>query len=134
MVCSLIWRVQKDPPYPTDFAPAAKGRPTLPISEMVSKGDRARALAFRVRLPVRAVIVRLERANAQTDLPLLRTQLDDLHLVVVAHLQIDLLAAVRVIELRHMNQPLDALIELDEGAEVGHARDLPFDGVADVVA
>jgi hypothetical protein len=20
MVCSLIWRVQKDPPYPTDFA------------------------------------------------------------------------------------------------------------------
>src|SRR5207344_1405262 len=107
---------------PGSFGAPRNGRPTLPISEMVPEGCRARALAFRVRLPVRAVVVRLERANAQTDLPLLRAQLDDLHLVVVAHLQIDLLAGVRIIELRYMNQPFDALIELDEGAEVGHAR------------
>src|SRR5258706_5881801 len=107
---------------------------SLPVPKVVAEGRRTRPFAFRVRLPVRAVVVRLQRADAQADLPLLRTQLDDLHLVVVANLQIDLLAAVRIIELRDMNQPFDSLIELDERAEVRHARDFALDGVAQVMA
>jgi len=31
----------------------------------------------------------------------------NLHLVAVAHLQVDLLAAVAVVELRHVNEPFD---------------------------
>src|SRR3989440_2550157 len=110
-----------------------KGRSSLPISEMISERGGPGALALRVRFPIWAIVVRLQRADAEADLPLLRAQLDDLHLVAVAHLQIDLLAAVRVVELRYVNEAFDALVELDERAEVGHARDLPFDRGADVV-
>src|SRR6185295_20238287 len=93
----------------------------------------AGALALAVFLPVGAVLVGLERTYAQADLPLLRAQLDDLHLVAVAHLEVDLLAPVRVVELGDVNQTLDALVELDERAEVGHARHLALDDVAHLV-
>ena len=63
-----------------------------------------------------------------------RTELDDLHLVGVAHLQVDLLAAVRIVELGDVNQSLDPFVELDEGAEVRHPRHLALDDVADVVS
>ena len=49
------------------------------------------------------------------------------HLVVGADLEGDLLAAVRVVELGDVDQPLDAFVELDEGAEVGHPGDLALD-------
>src|SRR5687768_7521518 len=95
------------------------------------------AFALAILLVVGAELVALERANAQADLPLLRAQLDDLHLVGVAHLQIDLLAralgatalsdSVRIVELRDVNEPFDPLVELDEGAEVRHPRHLALD-------
>src|SRR5712691_2524841 len=107
---------------------------SLSVPEVIAQRRRPGAFALRVRLKVRTIVVRLERADAQADLPLLRAQLDDLHLVVAAHFEVDLLAAVRVVELRYVNEPFDALVELDERAEVGHARDLPFDRVADVMA
>src|SRR5947207_14953606 len=69
----------------------------LPISKVIAEGRRPRPFVVGVRLPVRAVVVRLQRADAESDLPFLWAQLDDLHLVVVAHLQVDLLAAVRVV-------------------------------------
>src|SRR6476620_4281662 len=105
----------------------------LPVPEVVPERCRAGSLA-RVRLPVRAVIFVLQSTNAQADLPLLRTQLDDLHLVVLADGQLDLLAAVRVVELRHVNQAFDAFVELDERAEVGHAGHLALDNLAHAVA
>ena len=73
----------------------------------------------------------------QADLPLRRRELDDLHRIGLADRQLDLLVlagVLRVVELRHVNQPFDAFVELDERAEVGHAHDLALDGVADVVA
>ena len=48
--------------------------------------------------------------------------------------KLDLLAAQGVVELRHMDEPLDALVEFDERAEVGHPRDLALDEPTDVVA
>src|SRR5688572_5585293 len=110
----------------------------LPVAEVIAQRGRAGAFAFLVRFPVSPELVALQRPDAQADLPLLRAQLDDLHLVVVANLQIDLLAAardrVRVVELRHVNQTLDPFVELDEGAEVGHAGDLPLDDLSHGVA
>src|SRR5688572_24277886 len=108
-------------------------RRSLPVLEVVAEGGVAGALVLAVLLPVGAVLVGLERADAQPDLPLLRAQLDDLHLVAVAHLEVDLLAPVGVVELRHVDEPFDALVELDERAEVGHARHLALDGVAHLV-
>src|SRR5437016_5991472 len=96
----------------------------LPAPEVVAQGCGARAFALgRIRFPVRAIVVRLQRADAQPDLVLRRAQLDDLHLVIAAHFEADLLAAMRVVELRHVNEALDPLVQLDERAEVGHARD-----------
>src|SRR5688572_22019932 len=47
--------------------------------QMIAERRPAGALGL-IRVPVRLVIVRLQRPNAQPDLPLLWTQLDDLHL------------------------------------------------------
>src|SRR5262245_60321677 len=89
-----------------------------------------------VGLPVRAELVVLQRADAQADLPFAGDQLDDLHLVGLADLQIELAVLAllrRLVELRDVDQPFDPLRELHERAEVRHPDDLPFDGVADVV-
>src|SRR5688500_10753703 len=112
-------------------------RAVSPIPEVVPQRRRAGTLVLLVRLPVTAELVVLHRANAQADFPLLRAQLDDLHLIGVADLQIDLLAAALrntlIVELGHVDQPFDPLVELDEGAEVGHPGHLPLDHRADVV-
>src|SRR4051794_40199156 len=51
---------------------------TLPVPEVISESRRASAGALaRVRLPIRAVVLVLQSSDAQTNLPLLRTQLDD---------------------------------------------------------
>src|SRR5689334_21358665 len=109
----------------------------LPVSKVIAERRRPRAFTLLVRLPVAAELVVLHRADAQANLALLRAQLDDLHLVGGAHFQIDLLAAlrraVRVVELGHVNQPFDPFIQLDEGAEVGHAGDLSFNDAADLM-
>src|SRR5829696_8490058 len=90
------------------------------IAEMIAQCRRRAARLAGVGFPVGAVFVALQRADAEADLALRRAQLDDLHLVGLVHLEVDLLAAVRVVELRDVNQPLDAVGELDEGAEVRH--------------
>src|SRR5204863_345604 len=97
---------------------------------------RAVARALLVRLPVGAELVVLERANRQPDLPLRRRELDDLHRVALAHDELDLAVLarlLRLVELRHVNESLDALVELDERAEVRHAHDLALNRVADVM-
>src|SRR6476619_4704936 len=89
-----------------------------------------------VRLPVRPELVVLQRPDAQPDLPLRRNQLDDLHLVALAHLELQLLVLarmLRVVELRHVDQPLDALGQLHERPEVGEAHDLALDHVTHVM-
>src|SRR6266498_1493170 len=108
-----------------------------PVSEVIPERRRAVARRFLIALPVGAELVRLERADREPDLPLRRRELDDLHRVALAHHQLDLavLARVlRVVELRHVDQSLDTLVEFDERAEVRHANDLTFDGVADMMA
>src|SRR5688572_1846440 len=108
----------------------------LSIPKVIAERRRAGTFALLVRVPVGAELLALERADAEAELPFLGAQLDDLHLVVLAHLEIDLLAAarrLRVVEFRHVNQPLDSLVELDESAEVRHPRDLALDGAPDLV-
>src|SRR3954469_18947920 len=108
-----------------------------PGPEMIPERRRAVARALLVGFPVGAEFVALERANREADLPLRRRELDDLHRVGLAHRQRDLLVLagmVRVVELRDVNQSLDALVELDECAKVRHPDDLALDRVADVMA
>src|SRR4051794_40442781 len=105
------------------------------ISEVIPQRRRAVAGRLLILLPVGAELVVLQRADRQADLPLRRRKLDDLHRVGLAHRQRDLLVLarmVRIVELRHVNETLDPLVELDEGAEVRHAHDLAFDRVAHV--
>src|SRR4051812_47660086 len=111
--------------------------PQSPVPEVIAERRRAVARALLVGFPVGAEFVALERANRETDLPLRRRELDDLHRVGLAHRQRDLLVLARmvgVVELRNVNQSLDALVELDERAKVRHPDDLALDRVADVVA
>src|SRR5688572_22791665 len=75
------------------------------IAEVIAQRRRRAARLAGVGLPVRPVLVALEGPDAEADLALGRAQLDDLHLVGLVHLEVDLLAAVRVVELRHVNQP-----------------------------
>src|SRR5687768_5792320 len=103
------------------------------VLQVIAKRRTAVALRGGVRLPVGADIGILHRADTETDLPLRRAELDDLHLVTLLDLEVDLLPALRVVELADVNQPLDALVQLHEGAEVGHAHDLAFDRVARLV-
>src|SRR5581483_7005286 len=98
-----------------------------PIPEMVAERGRPVAGALLVLLPVGAELVRLERADRQTDLPFRRRQLDDLHRIGFADRQLHLVLARRVVELRDVDEPLDAFVELDERAEVRHAHHAPLD-------
>src|SRR5439155_3171551 len=111
--------------------------PSSPVSKMLAERRRAVAGALLIRLPVGAEFIRLERANRQPDLPFGRRELDDLHRVRLADGEIDLLGRLalllRFVELRHVDEPFDAFVELDERAEVRHADHLAFDRVADVV-
>src|SRR5262245_23180877 len=76
----------------TALPPAPLSPAHLSVAEVISQRRGTGARAFLVILPIGTELVVLERADAQADLPLGRAQLDDLHLVGVAHLQIDLLA------------------------------------------
>src|SRR4051794_1264480 len=114
---------------------AISPEPWSPVSEVIAQRRRAVACRLLVALPVRAELVGLERANRQPDLPLRRRQLDDLHRVALADDELDLpflALGHRIVELRHVNQPLDAFVELDERAEVRHPHDLALDRVADM--
>src|SRR5579872_4413744 len=104
--------------------------------EVIAQRDFRPSGRFGVRLPVGAEFVVLQRADAQADLPFRRNQLDDLHLVGFADLQIELAVLAflrRVVEFRHVDQAFDPFRQLHERAEVRHPGDLPLDGVADVV-
>src|SRR5881296_789755 len=100
--------------------------PMSPIPKMIAQRRCTVARALLVSLPISAELVRFQRTNRQSDFPFGRRELDDLHRVRLPDLQIDLLlfaGAVRVVELGNVNQSLDPLVELDEGAEVRHAHD-----------
>src|SRR5947208_13036770 len=93
----------------------------LPVPEVIPERGRSVAGGLLVRLPVGAELVRFQRANRQADLPLRRREFDDLHRIALADVQRDLLVlarVMRIVELRDVDQPLDALVELDERAEV----------------
>src|SRR4029079_15863836 len=107
-------------------------QPISLIAKVIAQRRGRTARLAAVGLPVAPVLVALQRADAEADLALRRAQLDDLHLIGLVHFEVDLLAAVRVVELRHVNQPLDAVGELDEGAEVRHPDDLAIDDRADL--
>src|SRR6266850_3656157 len=110
----------------------------LSIPEVLAEGRGAVARTLLIGLPVGAELVRLERADRQPDLPFGRRKLDDLHWIGLADGQIDLLRRLallmRFVELGDVDQPLDPLVELDEGAEVRHPHHFAFDRVADLVA
>src|SRR5262245_21498118 len=108
----------------------------LPVSEVIAERGRPVSCALLVALPIGPELVRLQRANRESDLPLLGRELDDLHRVSLPDLQIDFLFALtlpRVVELGDVDQALDPFVQLDEGAEVRHPHDLSFDRAADVV-
>src|SRR4029079_2722726 len=117
---------------PTDL-PDPLDRASALEPDVIPERGLAGATALLVRLPVRPVLVGLQRPDAQPDLPLGGAELDDLHLVGLADHELDLLLTVRVVELRHMDQAFDAFVELDERAEVGHAHDLALDDGPHVV-
>src|SRR4029079_12508271 len=76
---------------------------SLLVLEMILESDLRPPRGFRVRLPVGAELVVLQRADAEHDLQTRRNHLDDLHLVGLAHLQIQLAVLVllrRLVELR----------------------------------
>src|SRR5256885_98906 len=78
------------------------------ISKVIPERRRAGPFAFLIRFPIGAEFVRLERANRQTDLPLRRCELDDLHRIALAHGELDLAflaRVVRIVELGHVNEP-----------------------------
>src|SRR5688500_9751943 len=107
----------------------------LPL-EVIAERHFGAAGHLRVGFPVRAELLVLERADAETDLPLGRDQLDDLHLVAFANheIQLPFLARLlRVVELGDVDQSLDAFDQLHERAEVGQTNDLALDRVANVV-
>src|SRR5260370_250411 len=109
----------------------------LPVPKVIAERCGAVACALLIRLPVGAEFVRLECPDRQANLALGGRELDDLHRVRLPHGELDLPVlpcVLRVVELRHMDQTLDALIKLDERAEVRHAHHLAFDRVAEVVA
>src|SRR4051795_9113713 len=100
------------PPITRDQSPQSLiPSPQSPVPEVIPERRRAVARALLVGFPVGAEFVALERANREADLPLGRRELDDLHRVGLAHRQRDLLVLpgmVRVVELRDVNQSLDA--------------------------
>ena len=100
---------------------------------MIAQRRAALALRLRERLVVGSVVGVGQCTNTEADFPLRRAELDDLHLVALLDFQIDLLAALRIVELTHVNQAFDAFVELDERAEVGHADHLAFNGAAHLV-
>src|SRR5947207_51293 len=105
-----------------------------PVLEMFPQRRRSVAGALLVRFPVRAEFVRLQGANRETDLALLRRELDDFHRIGLADFQINLLVALadvpRFVEFRDVDETLDALVELHERTEVRQSHDLAFDSVA----
>src|ERR1700730_13916671 len=104
---------------------------------MISERRPTIAGRFLIVLPVTPELIRLHRADREPDLAFLRRKLDDLHWICFTNLQIDLFLArlvPRLVELGHMNEPLDAFIELDERPEVRHANDFAFNSVAHVMA
>src|SRR3954451_25060267 len=62
----------------------------LLVFEVIPQRHFGPSGCFRVGFPVRAELLVLQRADAQADLPFARNQLDDLHLVRLAHLEIQL--------------------------------------------
>src|SRR5688500_2589070 len=67
---------------------------SLQMLEMIAQRHLGTAGGFRVRLPVGSELCILQRADAEADLPFFRDQADDLHLIVLAGPQLQLLAAL----------------------------------------
>src|SRR6266545_3810747 len=92
------------------------------------------ALAAQVLAVVLLAAVAVERLDRERDLPLLKVHVDDLHvdLLALRHDVARVLDAL-VLHLGDVDEPLDAGLELHEGAEVGDLRDLPLHARADRV-
>src|SRR4051812_46419307 len=106
-----------DPYTPGPSAGPAGAFLVLLVLEVIAQGDFRTTGRLRIRFPVRAELVVLERPDAEPDLPLRRNELDDLHLVGLAHRELELpvlARLLRVVELRHVDQPFDAFHELHE--------------------
>src|SRR5690606_27720850 len=106
--------------------------PLLEVLEVIAERHFRTPRRLGVGFPVGTELRMLECADAETDLPLLGDEADDLHLVVLAGLQLQLLGALRRVELRNVNEAFDAVGQLDERAEVGQPHHLALDDVADV--
>src|SRR5690606_8495132 len=92
-----------------------------------------RFLFLGLRLGLRRL--RIDRLDAQPDAARLRVEVDDLHFHVLARLHNvgDVFHPV-IGELRDMDQTLDAVLQLHEGAEVDRARDFALHDLAFTVA
>src|SRR5690606_17581930 len=93
-------------------------RVLLQVPEMVAERHFRTARGLGIRFPVGAVLCVAKRPDAQPDLPLLGHEPDDLHLVGLTRLEFELVAALRRVELRDVNQSFDPVGQFDERADV----------------
>src|SRR5512138_42131 len=108
--------------------------PSVELLHQVAQPRAAVALAAEV-LAVVVLAIAVERLDRERDLALLQVHVDDLDLDLVPLLH-DVAGVLDplVLHLGDVDEPLDAGLELDEGAEVGDLRDLALELGADRVA
>src|SRR5574340_1762142 len=105
--------------------------PLLPAVELlhqVAQAGAAVALAAEVLAVIVLTAVAAERLDREGDLAVLEVHVDDLDLdlLPLLHHVAGVLDAL-VLHLGDVHQPLDARLELDEGAEVGDLGDLALE-------
>ena len=116
------------PPRVSFWAACCAARNTSPSVE------RSLPARLAVGLDVLLVLVLLHGADREADLLLALLDLDDLHREDVAGLELLLgLVDALLVELGDVDQALDALRQLDEGAEGREPHDLALDDVARLV-
>src|SRR6266568_3071282 len=106
-----------------------------PVELLHQVAEAGAAVALLAQVLVVVVVAARERLDGQRDLALVLVHVDDLHvdLVALLHHVARVLGAL-LAQLGDVDQPLDAGLDLDEGAEVGELRHLPLQLRADRVA
>src|SRR6266568_3400705 len=106
-----------------------------PVELLHQVAEAGAAVALLAQVLVIVVVAARERLDGQRDLALVLVHVDDLHvdLVALLHHVARVLGAL-LAQLGDVDQPLDAGLDLDEGAEVGELRHLPLQLRADRVA
>src|SRR6266702_523351 len=106
-----------------------------PVELLHQVAEAGAAVALLAQVLVIVVVAARERLDGQRDLALVLVHVDDLHVDLVALLHhVARVLGPLLAQLGDVDQPLDAGLDLDEGAEVGELRHLPLQLRADRVA